>query len=112
MPFPVGNDGPVRLLDLETWTEVRRFTGPVRPVWGATFSPDGKWVLAGSEDTSLRLWDLESGRQLKRFQRHTRSVCGVAFSPDGRYAVSGGDDSTLRLWVMPGPDAEEPTKTR
>ena len=106
------DDGSVRLLDLEKWTEVRRFLGPTKPVWGVAFSPDGKWVLAGSEDTSLRLWDFESGRQLRRFQRHTRSVTGVAFSPDGRYAVSGGMDNTLRLWAIPGPEADEPAKAR
>ena len=63
----------------------------------AVFSPDGRYVLAGSEDKTMRLWDRESGRLIRRFDDHGGQVTSVAFAPDGRRALSGGEDKVVRL---------------
>src|SRR5690242_18416819 len=36
----------------------RIFTGHTDHVWCAAFSPDGKFIVSGSKDTTLRLWDI------------------------------------------------------
>jgi WD40 repeat protein len=95
-----------RLIDLERGECVRRFTGGragwlffLRPV---AFSPDGRRVLAGSQDQMARVWDLDTGKQLACFSGHRgwgwRGVAAVAFLPDGRRALSGSEDGTVRLW--------------
>jgi sugar lactone lactonase YvrE len=61
------------------------------------FSPDGKFVLTGSDDRTARLWRVDSG-QLISTLRHEDSVRALAFSPDGKFVLTGSDDRTARLW--------------
>ena len=69
--------------------------------WGVNsvaFSPDGRFIVSGSEDQTIKLWDAADGTLLKTFKGHENSVSSVAFSPDGRLVISGSGDNTLKLW--------------
>jgi Tol biopolymer transport system component len=94
----LGDKQSVRLWDLETGLELKRFTGYQYGVYRAAFFPDGKRVLFGAfDDQTVRLLDVESGRD-RRFQGHMARVHGVALSADGKKALSGSHDRTVRLW--------------
>ena len=62
------------------------------------FSPDGKILVTGCEDSKARLWDVGTRKLLVQPLRHQRWVWSVAFSPDGRTVFTGSDDGTARLW--------------
>ena len=73
--------------------------GHAEGVTSVAFSPDGKYIVSGSEDTTIRMWDAQTGKLvLDPFEGHTDDVNSVAFSPDGKYIVSGSWDKTIRLW--------------
>jgi DNA polymerase III delta prime subunit len=89
----------VRLWDLETGVELRRFERHKKGVNTVAALPDGQRALSGSADRTLRLWDLETGAELRRFEVG-EMVYSVAPLPDGRRALSGSEDRTVRLWDL------------
>ncbi|MBF0536154.1 MAG: hypothetical protein HQK90_14255 [Nitrospirae bacterium] len=47
-------------------------------------SPDGKYIISGSDDHTLRLWDIETGNEIRSFEGHKNWVIACNFSPDGK----------------------------
>ena len=68
------------------------------------FSPNGKFVLAWTLDSSLRLWNYVEGRCVKTYQGHknTKYSIGGAFGVYGRgdqaFAASGSEDGNILVW--------------
>jgi WD40 repeat protein len=90
-------DGSSRLWDVARGKEVHRFLGHQGEVYGAAFSPDGKYILSSGDDATVRLWDAETGVEVRRFTGHTNEVRNAAFSPDGKYILTASNDGTARL---------------
>jgi small GTP-binding protein len=75
--------------------KVKGHTGWVKSV---AVSPDGKWVVSGSIDTTVKIWDLESGQCRSTLEGHENEVNSVAITPDGMHILSSSNDKTIRLW--------------
>jgi len=95
-------EGTVGVWDLPTGKEVSAITLRESPktAYPMAFSPDGRYLLAASEDKTAHLWEVSSGRKLAVLSGHEWRVTSVAFSPDGRYALSGSEDNTARIWEV------------
>jgi WD40 repeat protein len=80
-------------------TAAGRFTGHTAWVSSVAFSPDGQYIVAGSDDGPIRVWNVMTGETAAGpFSGHTGWVSSVAFSPDSQYIVSSSHDGTIRLW--------------
>lgn len=66
--------------------------------YAVVFSPDGKFLAAGSADHSIRVWDYLGNELLKTLNGHNSSISCVVFSPDSRFLASGSVDHTIKIW--------------
>ncbi len=63
------------------------------------FSPDGRYILAGSVGGWVRVWSAETGRPVARvFAGSSELVLWAAMSPDGRMLAAGSNDGTLGVF--------------
>jgi WD40 repeat protein len=53
----------VRIYDAVRGNKLHTFTGHSGPVTALTFSPDGKFLASGSEDTTILLWDMSAVKE-------------------------------------------------
>lgn len=91
-------DQTVRLWEVETGKELRRFTGHSGLIFQAVFVPGDKQIVSCSLDHSVRLWDAQTGKEIRQFTGHQGEVWSVSVSPDGKHLLSAGTDSVIRLW--------------
>jgi WD40 repeat protein len=86
--------------DARTWETkpVAQLRGHGDDVTSATFSPDGKFVVTASEDTTARLWEVSGWRCQTVLRGHAGPVRCASFSPDGRLILTAGDDGVALIW--------------
>jgi len=69
------------------------------PVWCVAYSPDGRFLAAGTAQGQLRLWDAETGKLVRKFVDSSGALFhAVAFSPDG--ALLASDKGKPGLWQV------------
>lgn len=118
----------IRLWDLSSGQELKRFEGNAGAVVALAFLPDGKHFLSVSGDTTLRLWNLESGEEVHRegTAKQPRTLTGgnglevvtnnapkesLDVTRDGRMALRGQTLWDLDTWkpvATFGEDRREP----
>jgi WD40 repeat protein/uncharacterized caspase-like protein len=103
-----GGYGSVRLFDVLTAKEIRRFhvtrDDDARrrrveiPPLSVAFSPDGNQILTTSRDM-IALWDVDSGTLIRTFDEGRPQCVSAVFSPDGQRVLAGGIfDVAAHLW--------------
>jgi WD40 repeat protein len=93
-----GNDGVVRVWDLETGSELRRTHGRTKRIRSLAYSVDGRWITTGSDDPAAVIWDARTGDEVHRIMGFAGWVSGLAFSPDGSRLAVACSQSKVSFW--------------
>ncbi|CAE7145254.1 unnamed protein product [Rhizoctonia solani] len=91
----------ILLLDSTTGRQIfPPFKGHKSIVDSIGFSPDGRYIVSGSRDSTVRIWSTQSGRLILGPLEHNdiHWIMFVAFLSDGTRVISGSDDSTICVW--------------
>jgi hypothetical protein len=96
------SDKTVRLWDLETGRELRRFRGHTEEVTWVALAPDGTRFASASGDRSVRIWDIGGDHELQVLPSHPGPLTCVAFSPDGRRLIAVGSFPEILIWDWKG----------
>jgi WD40 repeat protein len=92
--------GEVQIWDVEKRTLKVSFPVTYDTVYGASWSPDNKFVAFGCADNSVRAIEVETGKQVFFNAASSDWVLDTAFSVDGKHLVSVGRDQTVKLFVF------------
>jgi WD40 repeat protein len=87
-----GSDRTIRIWDISTGKGIKAFVGETDEDQSqgiASFSPDGKTILAGGSGGSAPvIWDVATGKKIMAFRGYTKRVSSVKLSPDGKHILS------------------------
>jgi WD40 repeat protein len=87
-----------KIWDVSNGKVLHTLRGHTDKVNEASFSPDGKYVVTASLDSTARIWEVSSGKELQRLTGHIGWVYMASFSPNGKYVITACSDKTARIW--------------
>ena len=67
------------------------------------FSPNSRFVLASTQDSTIRLWNYQTSKCVKTYIGHSnRTYCIPAcfVTSKGKYIVSGSEDNKIYIWDL------------
>lgn len=90
--------GHVYVVNVATATTVLKHGMPHRAnVNTVAWKPDGRALVAGTNDGLIEAVDVESGQRLFSTRLHSTNVNSLGWSPDGQRIVSAADDGSIHL---------------
>ena len=90
--------GTVKIWDAATGQELFDLPHTIEGVNALAFSPDGRMLLTGSNDTTWKLWDTSTGTLLRMGYGHGSLIEGVAFDPTGARFATASEDGVAKVW--------------
>ncbi|OMJ20785.1 U3 small nucleolar RNA-associated protein 21 [Smittium culicis] len=95
----VCDDLKIRVYDAESGNLVRQFVGHKNQITDLTFSPDGRWLISSSLDSTIRTWDLPTGYLIDIFKVNSVPI-SLDISPNFDFLVTcHADNVGLCLWT-------------
>jgi WD40 repeat protein len=76
-----------KIVDLTSGQEIATLRGHSNAMTGATFSPDGRFVVTDSRDHTIRLWDVTTGAEIGRLPDDRERGLPPIFTPNGKRLV-------------------------
>lgn len=69
-------------------------------VYDISWSPDSRFIAAGSTDNSIRIFDCQSGEKALDWKGHGHYVQGISWDPRGEFLATQSADRSLRVYRL------------
>lgn len=87
------------VVDIDCRTIIRKFSGHSAQITDCTFSPDCRWLVSVSMDSTLQIWDIPTSQRTDLMHLGKPSV-SVTFCPTGMYmATAHVNQLGITLWL-------------
>lgn len=93
-----GDDGCVRIWDVNSRQLLREFQAHLPDVNGVMFAADGKSILTCGGDGVAKVWDTMNWSEIGRLAGHEDEVRHAYFLPSQGEIVTSGKDGLVRFW--------------
>lgn len=88
-------------IQLVHWDEpICTLRGHADAVTSLAWSPEGRFLLSGSEDGTARIWDTTTRECVCTITDHVGAVWGVGFHPHGHDCATVSEDGTLHVYEL------------
>ena len=92
-------DFTIYIVDYDTKNVVRKFTGHTGAITDACFSPDSRWLITSSMDSTIKTWDIPSSYLVDHFKL-VQPCVSLTMSPTGDFlATAHVDFLGVYLWA-------------
>ncbi|KAI1503971.1 Utp21 specific WD40 associated putative domain-containing protein [Biscogniauxia marginata] len=92
------DDNSIRVVDIETRQTIREFWGCQGKINDFTFSNDGRWIVASSQDSVIRVWDLPTSHLIDAIRLH-KPCTALAFSASNEYLAAACEGELgINIW--------------
>lgn len=86
----------IKIWDLLLGKEVLTFTAHSDEIQSLQYSPNGRYLVSSSLDSTIKLWNAYDYSLLNTFKTKKPEL-SVIFSPDSKQLVAGGKDSLIKF---------------
>lgn len=97
----IDSDDRVRLIDLQSGTQLRDIEGEHQDLTSVAVSPDGQFIAAAGSGAMATVWSTASGKRIVQIPCN-QPATALAFAPDGKWLLIGTRQGTLALFRLSG----------
>ena len=90
----------LQIWDIKRKGCIQTYKGHADAINCLRFSPDGHWVVSGSDDGLIKLWDLTAGKLITEFREHRGAITSLEFHPNEFLLASGSADRLADLHLL------------
>jgi WD40 repeat protein len=90
-------DWSIRVWDVESGKEIKKFEGHAGFIQSVALSPSGNLLVSASDDLSVRIWDVKSGKELKRLPIPPSGANSAVFRSESQVVI-GERGPSIRVY--------------
>lgn len=95
-------DKKIKIWNGKTGDFLYTLTGHVGSVYQVAWSPDARYLVSASKDSTAKLWEIDGGKKPKGAKEtlpgHYDEVYALDWSPHGAAVATGSKDRTIKIW--------------
>jgi len=90
----------IYIWDVSSGDRIQILKGHSKNIISLSFTPDGRYIISGSQDKSVKIWDYVTGICRFNYEGFASNFCNVICNSNGKMVLSGFSDNIIKLWEI------------